>query len=211
MASSRDRTPANTTGTESFLPGRPPSWLRPSIRTQPDFHSLDCSLDILFMTIQQLRRHPLHTEPMPDLTHFHDHRAYNILYQLRRDMVLMDRIVHSIYQARRLLQFVPESLDVQGNTASTPQRNSPPATLPHFTIHHPVSLCHLPTPTTHLHLLHHHARPLKMRSAFTITGLAPHHVTRLTPARPMTTESESAHAHVTPAGTNSPTSPQQHA
>ena len=107
MASSRDRTPANTTGTESFLPGRPPSWLRPSIRTQPDFHSLDCSLDILFMTIQQLRRHPLHTEPMPDLTHFHDHRAYNILYQLRRDMVLMDRIVDSIYQARRLLQFVP--------------------------------------------------------------------------------------------------------
>ena len=103
-----------------------------------------------------------------------------------------------------------ESLDFQGNTALTPQHNSPPATLPHFTTHHPASPCHLPTPTTHLHLLHHHARPLKMRSAFTITGLAPHHVTTLTPARPMTTESESAHAPVTPAGTNSPTSPQQH-
>ena len=109
MASSRDRTPANNTGNDYYLPGRPPSWLRPSIssNTQPDFHSLDCSMDILFQIIQHIRRHPLHTEPMPNQTYFQDYRAYNILYQLRRDMMLMDRLVDSIYQARRLLQFVP--------------------------------------------------------------------------------------------------------
>ena len=91
MASSRDRTPANNTGNDYYLPGRPPSWLRPSISTQPDFHSLNCSLDILFLIIQHIRRRPLHTEPMPDQTYFQDYRAYNILYQLRRDMMLMDR------------------------------------------------------------------------------------------------------------------------
>ena len=107
MASSRDRTTANNTGNEYYLPGRPLSWLRPSIDTQPDFHSLNCSLGILFLIIQHIRRHPLHTEPMPDQTYFQDYRAYNILYQLRRAMTLMDRLVDSIYQARRLLQFVP--------------------------------------------------------------------------------------------------------
>ena len=98
---------ANTTGNEYYLPGRPPSWLRPSISTQPELHSRNCSLDILFLIIQHIRRHPLYTEPMPNQTYFQDYRAYNILYQLRRDMMLMDRLIDSIYQARRLLQFVP--------------------------------------------------------------------------------------------------------
>ena len=58
------------------------------------------------MITQHIRRHPLHTEPMPNQTYFQDHRAYNILYHLRRDMMLLDQLVDSIYQARRLLQFV---------------------------------------------------------------------------------------------------------
>ena len=96
MASSRDRIAANAAGNDYYLPGRPPSWLAPSITTQPDFHSLNCSLDILFLIVQHIRRHPLHTDPMPNQTYFQDDRAYNILYQYRRDMMLMDRLVDSL-------------------------------------------------------------------------------------------------------------------
>ena len=107
MATSRDRTPASNTDTDYFLPGRPPSWLRPSITTQPDFQSLNSSMDLLFMINQHIRRHSLNTEPMPNQTYFQDHRAYNLLYQLRRDLMLMDRLIDSLYHARRLFQFVP--------------------------------------------------------------------------------------------------------
>ena len=106
MASSRDRIAA-TTASNYYLPGRPPVYLEPSITHQPDLHSLNSSLDILFLIAQHIRRHPLHTEPMPNQTYFQDDRAYNILYQYRQDMMLLDRLVDSIYQARRLLQFVP--------------------------------------------------------------------------------------------------------
>lgn len=44
---------------------------------------------------------------MPHHTGFQDHRAYNILYQYRRDTFLLDRLVDNMAQGRRLLQFVP--------------------------------------------------------------------------------------------------------
>ena len=106
MASSRDH-PAATTAGNYYLPGRPPIYLEPSITHQRDLHSLNCMLDILFLIVQHIRRHPLHTEPMPNQTYFTDDRAYNILYQYRRDTMLLDRLVDSLATARRLLQFVP--------------------------------------------------------------------------------------------------------
>ena len=114
MATPRARPPLSTTNTEYFLPARPPSWLRPSIRTQPDFQSLHSSLDLLFMINQDIRRHPLNTDPMPDQTYFQDHRAYNLLYRMRGDLMLMDRLIDSLRHARRLLQFVPTGPGLPG-------------------------------------------------------------------------------------------------
>ena len=202
MAASRDRTPASNTDTDYFLPGRPPSWLRPSIHTQPDFQSLNSSMDLLFMINQHIRRHSLNTEPMPNQTYFQDHRAYNLLYQLRRDLMLMDRLIDSLYHARRLLQFVPAGQASQANIASTPQHNSPPATWPPFTTHHLVSLCHEHYPTAHL--LQHHAHHRKMHNASTTTGPALHHVTTKTTASATTTEPESVLAPVIPMLTDYP-------
>ena len=91
MANPRARPPVSTTNTEYFLPQRPPSWLQPSICTQPDFHSLYSSLDLLFMVNQHLRRHPLNADPMPNQTYFQDQRAYNLLYRMRGDLILMDQ------------------------------------------------------------------------------------------------------------------------
>ena len=110
MANPRARPPnaitVTTGNTEYFLPQRPPSWLQPSICTQPDFHTLSSSLDLLFMVTQHIRRHPLSTDPMPNQTYFQDQRAYNLLYRMRGDLMLMDRLIDSLSQARRLLQFV---------------------------------------------------------------------------------------------------------
>ena len=58
------------------------------------------------MVNQHLRRHPLNTDPMPNQTYFQDQRAYNLLYRMRGDLILMDQLIDSLYQARRLLQFV---------------------------------------------------------------------------------------------------------
>ena len=118
MANPRARPHGNTADTEHYLPQRPPNWLQPSICTQPDFQSLNSSLDLLFMVNQHLRHHPFHTEPMPSQTYFQDQRAYNLLYRTRGDLILLDRLIDSLSQARRLLQFVaiphqPHSLTLQ--------------------------------------------------------------------------------------------------
>ena len=209
MASSRDRTAANNAGNDYYLPGRPPSWLRPSINTQPDFHSLNCSLDILFLIIQHIRRHPLHTDPTPDQTYFQDDRAYNILYQFRRDMMLMDRLVDSIYQARRLLQFVPGEPGLPGQYRIDPSARLSSSNLaalhstpPGFPLP-PTLSDHSPSPTPRT--------PLRTHNVFAITGLAFHHVTTTTSARATTTVPESAHAPETPTLTNPQTSQQQQA
>ena len=128
MANPRARPPVSTANTEYFLPQRPPSWLQPSICTQPDFHSLSSSLDLLFMVNQHLRRHPLNTDPMPNQTYFQDQRAYNLLYRMRGDLILMDQLIDSLYQARRLLQFVTTGPGLPGQyrinpTASLSSRN----------------------------------------------------------------------------------------
>ena len=128
MANPRARPHVNTANTEYYLPQRPPSWLQPSICTQPDFHSLNSSIDLLFMVNQHLRHHPFHTEPMPDQTYFQDQRAYNLLYRMRGDLILMDRLIDSLYQARRLLQFVTAGPGLPGQyrinpTASLSSRN----------------------------------------------------------------------------------------
>ena len=127
MANPRARPPVTTANTEYFLPHRPPSWLQPSICTQPDFHSLSSSLDLLFMVNQHIRRHPLNTNPMPDQTYFQDQRAYN-LYRMRGDLILMDQLIDSLSQARRLLQFVTTGPGLPGQyrinpTASLSSRN----------------------------------------------------------------------------------------
>ena len=106
MANPRARPYGNTANTEHYLPQRPPSWLQPSICTQPDFQSLNSSFDLLFMVNQHLRHHPFHTEPMPSQTYFQDQRAYNLLYRMRGDLILLDRLIDNLSQARRLLQFV---------------------------------------------------------------------------------------------------------
>ena len=122
MANPRARPPAavNTTSTEYYLPQHPPSWIRPSICTQPDFHSLNSSLDLLFVVNQHLRRHPLNTDPMPCQTYFQDQRAYNLLYRMRGDLQLMDRLIDSLYQARRLLQFVTPGPGLPGQYRINP-------------------------------------------------------------------------------------------
>ena len=127
MASSRDR-PAATAAGNYYLPGRPPIYLEPSITHQPDLHSLKCMLDILFLIVQHIRRRPLHTEPMPNQTYFTDDRAYNILYQYRRDTMLLDRLVDSLATARRLLQFVPGQPSLPGQYRIDPSARIPPET-----------------------------------------------------------------------------------
>ena len=106
MANPRARPYGNTASIEHYLPQRPPSWLQPSICTQPDLQSFNSSFDLLVMVNQHLRRHPLHTEPMPSQTYFQDQRAYNLLYRMRGDLILLDRLIDNLSQARRLLQFV---------------------------------------------------------------------------------------------------------
>ena len=128
MANPRARPPVSTANTEYFLPQCPPSWLQPSICTRPDFQSLSSSLDLLFMVNQHIRRHPLNTDPMPNQTYFQDQRAYNLLYRMRGDLILMDRLIDSLYQARRLLQFVTTGPGLPGQyridpTASLSTRN----------------------------------------------------------------------------------------
>ena len=66
MANPRARPHGNTADTEHYLPQRPPSWLQPSFCTQPDFQSLNSSLDLLFLVNQHLRHHPFHTERRPE-------------------------------------------------------------------------------------------------------------------------------------------------
>ena len=61
MASSRDRIAANTAG-NYYLPGRPPIYLEPSITHQPDLHSLNSSLDILFLIVQHITAHRTYAE-----------------------------------------------------------------------------------------------------------------------------------------------------
>ena len=129
MATSRDRPPVSTTNTEYFLPGRPPSWLRPSIHTQPDFQSLNCSMDLHFLITQHIRPHPLHTEPMPAQTYFQDQRAYNLLYQMRNDLQLMDRLLDSLSHARRLLQFVPTGPGLPGQYRIDPTAQLTPSNI----------------------------------------------------------------------------------
>ena len=124
MANPRARPHSNPADTEHYLPQCPPSWLQPSICTQPDFQSLNGSLDLLFMVNQHLRRHPFHTEPMPSQTYFQDQRAYNLLYRLRGDLILLDRLIDDLSQARRLLQFVTTGPGLPGQ-----YRINPTATL----------------------------------------------------------------------------------
>ena len=124
MANPRARPHSNSDDTEHYLPHCPPSWLQPSICTQPDFQSLNGSLDLLSMVNQHLRRHPFHTEPMPSRTHFQDQRAYNLLYRLRGDLILLDRLIDDLSQARRLLQFVTTGPGLPGQ-----YRINPTATL----------------------------------------------------------------------------------
>ena len=128
MANPRARPHGNTADTEHYLPQRPPSWLQPSICTQPDFQSLNISLDLLFQVNQHLRHHPFHTEPMPSQTYFQDQRAYNLFYRMRGDLILMDRLIDNLCQARRLLQFVTTGPGLPGQyrinpTASLSSRN----------------------------------------------------------------------------------------
>ena len=124
MANPRARPHSNSDDTEHYLPHCPPSWLQPSICTQPDFQSLNGSLDLLSMVNQHLRRHPFHTEPMPSRTHFQDQRAYNLLYRLRGDLILLDRLIDDLSQARRLPQFVTTGPGLPGQ-----YRINPTATL----------------------------------------------------------------------------------
>ena len=124
MANPRARPHSNPADTEHYLPQCPPSWLQPSICTQPDFQSLNGSLDLLSMVNQHLRRHPFHTEPMPSQTYFQDQRAYNLLYRLRGDLILLDRLIDDLSQARRLLQFVTTGPGLPGQ-----YRINPTATL----------------------------------------------------------------------------------
>ena len=120
MANPRARPYGNTANTEHYLPQRPPSWLQPSIYTQPDFQSLNSSFDLLVMVNQQLRHHPLHTEPMPSQTYFQDQRAYNLLYRLRGDLILLDRLIDNLSQARRLLRFVTTGPGLPGQYRINP-------------------------------------------------------------------------------------------
>ena len=61
-----------------------------------------------------INQDPLNTDPMPDQTYFQDHRAYNLLYRMRGDLLLMDRLLDSLRHARRLLQFVPTGPGLPG-------------------------------------------------------------------------------------------------
>ena len=202
MATRRARPPVSTTNTEYFLPARPPSWLQPSICTQPDFQSLNSSLDLLFMVNQHIRRHPLNTDPMPNQTYFQDHRAYNLLNRMRGDLILMDSLIDNLYHARRLLQFVPTGPGQasQGNTASTPQQHSHPGTWPSYTTHRQASLCHAHSPAAHP--LQHHVHHQKMQNASTITGPVLHHVPLRTTPSAMTIETENGPDPVMPMLTN---------
>ena len=125
MANPRARPHSNPADTEHYLPQCPPSWLQPSICTQPDFQSLNGSLDLLFMVNQHLRRHPFHTEPMPSQTYFQDQRAYNLLYRLRGDLILLDRLIDDLSQARRLLQFVTTGPGLPGQYRSHTLQQKP--------------------------------------------------------------------------------------
>ena len=124
MANPRARPHGDTTDTEHYLPHRPPGWLQPSIYTQPDFQSFNMSLDLLFQVNQHLRHHPFHTDPMPNPTYFQDQRAYNLLYRMRGDLILLDRLIDNLCQARRLLQFVTTGPGLPGQ-----YRINPTATL----------------------------------------------------------------------------------
>ena len=149
------------------------------------------------MINQDIRRHPLNTDPMPDQTYFQDHRAYNLLYRMRGDLMLMDRLIDSLRHARRLLQFVPTG---PGNIASTPQHDSPPTTWPSCTTYRPASLCHKHPQTAHPPQLHAHHH--KMQNASTTTGPVLHHVPLHTIPSAMTTEPENGPDPVTPMLTN---------
>ena len=72
------------------------------------------------MVNQHLRRHPLNADPMPDQTYFQDQRAYNLLYRMRGDLVLIDQLIDSLYQARRLLQFVTTGPGLPGQYRINP-------------------------------------------------------------------------------------------
>ena len=149
MANPRARPHGNTTDTEHYLPQRPPSWLQPSICTQPDFQSLNSSLDLLFMVNQHLRHHPFHTEPMPSQTYFQDQRAYNLLYRMRGDLILLDRLIDNLSQARRLLQFVTTGPGLPGQYRINPTTchklpRPPTSTLPLTpgNVHAPATTSH---------------------------------------------------------------------
>ena len=177
MANPRARPHSNPADTEHYLPQRPPSWLQPSICTQPDFQSLNGSLDLLSMVNQHLRRHPFHTEPMPSQTYFQDQRAYNLLYRLRGDLILLDRLIDDLSQARRLLQFVTTGPGLPGQ-----YRINPTATLSSRQVFH----YHPGFPAVHplLHHVPHH----KTQPACTHTGQALHHKPprQPTPTLPLT-------------------------
>ena len=128
MANPRARPHVNTANTEYYLPQRPPSWLQPSICTQPDFHSLNSSLDLLFMVNQHLRRHPLNTDPMPDQTYFQDQRAYNLLYRMRGDLILPGSptppICHHRTRSPRAISHQSHSLTLQQKPGHSTQHTS---------------------------------------------------------------------------------------
>ena len=198
MATPRARPPLSTTNTEYFLPARPPSWLRPSIRTQPDFQSLHSSLDLLFMINQD----PLNTDPMPDQTYFQDHRAYNLLYRMRGDLLLMDRLIDSLRHARRAgcSNLSPPDQAFAGNIASIPQHHSPPTAGPSCATYRPASLCHKHPQTAHPPQLHAHHH--KMQNASTTPGPVLHHVPLYPTPTAMTIEPENGPDPVTPMLTN---------
>ena len=87
---------------------------------------------------------------MPNQTYFQDDRAYNILYQYRRDTTLLDRLVDSIAQARRLLQFVPGQPGLPGQYRIDPSARISSSTL--AALHSTPPGFPLPsTPSDHTH------------------------------------------------------------
>ena len=88
---------------------------------------------------------------------------------MRGDLILLDRLIDNLSQARRLLQFVtPGSRD---NTASTPQPHYPAETWPFYTTYRQVFHYHPDFPA--VHPLPHHVPHTRRRTPTLILDRSP--------------------------------------